>query len=126
MPNLVIAAIRGNLGKPVIRSTKNIRFRTASLASIALLAVSAMSTSTTAMVTDAMATEASAVPLRMHLSDTMKNSADWLAKASLIPIDFSPNIGDLVTEEAAVGGPDILSQNTGEAGSICFVVRRPG
>ena len=120
MPNLVFAAIRGNLGKPVIRSSKSIRFRTAGLASIALLAISTMSTATG---TAAMATE---VPLRMHLSDTMKNSADWLSKASLFPIDFSPNIGDLVTEKAAVGGPEIISQNAGQVGSICFVVRRPG
>ena len=123
MPSLVTSAIRGSLGKPILRNTKDSRFRVASLASIALLAVSTMCNPTT---TAAMATEASSVPLRMHLTDAMKKSADWLAKSSLIPIDFAPNIGDLVTEEAAVAGPDILSQNAGPSGSICFVVRRPG
>ena len=123
MPNLVAFAIRGSLGKPVLRSTKDIRFRTASLASIALLAVFTMCNPTT---TKALAAESPSVPSRMHLSDTMKKSADWLASSSLIPIDFSANIGDLVTEEAAVVGTDILSKNTGPSGSICFVVRRPG
>jgi len=57
-----------------------------------------------------------------------KNSADWLPQASLIPIDFSPGIGDLVTElaDSKLGGAEAIAKNSGEAGSICFVVRRPG
>lgn len=124
MPNLIATAIRGNLGNPV-RSTKSLRFRASGLASIALLAVVVSSFSTTTTTT-AMATEASTVPVRMHLTDVMKNSASWLSKASLIPIDFSPGIGDLVTEQAKIAAPDVLSQHAGESGSICFVVRRPG
>ncbi len=115
MPNLVVTAIRGSS----LRSTKSLPIRTAGLASIVLLAVSTISTS-------AMATEASTVPLRMHLTDVMKSSADWLQKASLIPINFAPNIGDLVTEDASIAAPNVLSQHAGESGSICFVVRRPG
>jgi len=128
MPNLVIAAFRGSLGNPfVVRSSnnKNILFRaTAGLASIAFVAVSTMNTSSTAAA--AMAVETG--PLRMHLTETMKNSADWLSKASLIPIDFAPSIGDLITEQAdaTLKGNEALSQNAGPEGSICFVVRRPG
>lgn len=125
MPNLVIAAIRGNLGKPVARSNKNIRFRAAGLVSIALIAVSTMATTRTVA---AMASEAISVPTRMHLTNAMKNSADWLSKASLIPIDFAPSIGDTVAEktDATLNGSDAVTQNAGLAGSICFVVRRPG
>jgi hypothetical protein len=128
MPNLVIAAIRGSLGKPVVRSNKNNRFRTAGLASIALIAVLTMATTSTKTAVAAMAAEAPSVPSRMHLTNTMKNSADWLSKASLIPIDFAPNIGDLVTEktDATLNGSEAVTQNAGLAGSICFVVRRPG
>ena len=126
MPNLVIAAIRGSLGNvnAVSRSNKNIRFRTAGLVSIALLSVSTMSTTTAAMATEV----APSVPTRMHLTDAMKNSADWLSKASLIPIDFAPGIGDTVTEKTSetLNGSDAVTQNAGLAGSICFVVRRPG
>ena len=117
MPNLVVTAIRGSS----LRSTKSLPIRSAGLASIALvlLAVSTISIS-------AMVTEASTVSPRMHLSDVMKSSADWLQKASLIPINFAPNIGDLVTEDASIVAPNVLSQHAGKSGSICFVVRRPG
>jgi len=129
MPNLVVAAIRGRLSKPVVRSNnKSIRFRAVGLASIALVAISTMTSSSSTNTVAAMAAEAPSIPLRMHLSETMKNSADWLSKASLIPIDFAPNIGDLVTEttDSTLLGGDAVSQNAGTAGSICFVVRRPG
>jgi hypothetical protein len=126
MPNLVVSAIRGSLAKTVVahRSSKSIRLRTAGLASIAILALSTMATTNTA---SALA-EATAVPLRMHLTQTMKNSADWLAKASLIPIDFSPRIGPLVTEktDSTLAGTKAVANNMGFSGSICFVVRRPG
>lgn len=125
MPNLVIASIRGSLGKPVARSNKNIRFRTAGLVSIALISVSTMARTGTVA---AMATEAPSIPARMYITNAMKNSADWLSKASLIPIDFAPSIGDTVTEKtgATLNGGDAVTQNAGLAGSICFVVRRPG
>ena len=76
----------------------------------------------------ALACEACDVPQRMQLTSTMKESKDWLPQASLIPIDFSPNIGDLVTEKIddTLTGNDAVSQNAGPSGSICFVVRRPG
>lgn len=122
MSNLVIAALRGSISNPNSVSTKSLRIRAAGLASIAFFA--AFSTTTT-YTTAAMATT-NAVPARMHLTDVMKNSAGWLSGASLIPIDFSPGIGDLVKEETAVAASEAISQNAGPEGSICFVVRRPG
>jgi len=117
MSNPVLSALRGSLGP------RSLRFRTAGLASI--LFVGAFSTATIST-TAAMA--ATTVPARMHLSDVMKNSADWLSGASLIPIDFTPGIGDLVKEEkdATLSAPEAVSKNAGPEGSICFVVRRPG
>jgi len=72
--------------------------------------------------------ETTAVPRRMHLTQTLKNSADWLAKASLIPIDFSTRIGPLVTEmtDYTLAGTKAVSDNMGLSGSICYVVRRAG
>jgi len=130
MPSLVVAAMRGVVGKPIVHNS-NIRSKTkvATLSSIALIAVS-MTLSTTSMMStssQAMST-AVAVPKRMHLSSGMKNSKDWLQTANLIPIDFAPSIGDLVTEKKgeAIDGSEAVKANSGKSGSIAFVVRRPG
>lgn len=71
---------------------------------------------------------ANTVPAKMHLTEVMKKSADWLTGASLIPLDFAPGIGDLVNEQtdATLSGREAVAKNAGTEGSICFVVRRPG
>lgn len=76
-----------------------------------------------------MASETFSVPRRMHLTQAMKNTGDWLVGASLVPIDFAPSIGDLVTEQAdktITGIEATKNAHAGPSGSICFVVRRPG
>ena len=127
MPSLVVAALRGVVGKPLVYSS-SIRSKTkvATLSSIVLIAASLMST-TSMTSSQAMAT-AVAVPKRMNLSSAMKNSKEWLGTASLIPIDFAPSIGDLVTEkkDKTVNGSEAVKTNSGKSGSIAFVVRRPG
>jgi len=72
------------------------------------------------------------VPERMYLSDTMKNTKEWLTKAQLIPLDFTkPSFIDgedsIVTEEnIMLKGNEVVERNSGKYGSIAFVVRRPG
>jgi len=133
MPKIVASAICGSLGKSVVRtsSSKRIAFLTPGLASIAFFAfASTMAAKCATSADSALAAEAPSVvvPLRMQLTEVMKNSAGWLPAASLIPIDFSPTIGPLVTEktEHTLKGPQAVAENAGLAGSLCFVVRRPG
>jgi hypothetical protein len=85
------------------------------------------STCDTASTVSAMAAEAPPVPTRMIVTETMKKSAEWLPTSKLIPLDFSPSIGDLIREATeGLTGKAALDQNAGPDGSICFVVRRPG
>ena len=50
----------------------------------------------------------------------MKNF-DWTS-ANMVPIDFTIGIKEL----SEMNAQDVIERNTGEAGSIAFVVRRPG
>jgi len=45
-----------------------------------------------------------------------------IGKASLIPL----SINEIVEEKDATTGSKVISSHTGEYGSLCFVVRRPG
>ena len=61
-----------------------------------------------------------AVPERLAPTPVMKNYK-W-KDASLLPLDLT--VG--VQEGSAAKGSDVISENSGPAGSIALVVRRPG
>lgn len=96
------------------------------LAALSLLSLGRGPFSTTTT-TQAMAASLP-VPKQLHPTALMKDTAKWLSTARLVPIDFAPSIGDLVREttDSTVAGTEAVATNAGKAGSICFVVRRPG
>lgn len=60
------------------------------------------------------------VPKRMELPPSMKTKLD---KVPLMALDFT---SDDEIRETPTEGKDAISMNTGQYGSVCFVVRRPG
>jgi hypothetical protein len=71
--------------------------------------------------TTLVATAAMVVPERLLLTPTMK-AADW-STTPLIPIDFTIGVQEL---EPILSAQDVISKHMGSAGSIAYVVRRPG
>jgi hypothetical protein len=55
---------------------------------------------------------------------TMKTSD--LHEARLVQLQFKEDDSLLLEETDVFTGQEVLRDNTGENGSICFVVRRPG
>lgn len=78
----------------------------------------------TTSVAFAASTRVSALPMSiipgMMLPESMNDSK--LGKASLFPL----SINEIVEEKGATTGSKVISSHTGEYGSLCFVVRRPG
>ena len=60
------------------------------------------------------------VPETMQLTPLMKNF-DW-TRANVVPIDFTVGVKEL----SELTAKSAIQENTGTAGSIAFVVRRPG
>lgn len=60
------------------------------------------------------------VPETMQLTPLMKNF-DW-TRANVVPIDFTVGVKEL----SELTAKSAIQANTGAAGSIAFVVRRPG
>jgi hypothetical protein len=73
-----------------------------------------------AVVATLMGSSTAAVVDRMQLTPTMA-STDF-SKIPLFPLDFT--VG--VQEGEALMAKDAIMQNMGQAGSIVFVIRRPG
>lgn len=61
------------------------------------------------------------VPEKMML-DPLAQSSDW-STTSLIPLDFAIGVQELTPAKSAM---EVISQHSGDFGSIVFVVRRPG
>jgi len=78
----------------------------------------------TTSVTLAASIRVSALPMSiipgMMLPKSMNDGK--IGKASLIPL----SINEIVEEKDATTGSKVISSHTGEYGSLCFVVRRPG
>jgi hypothetical protein len=68
----------------------------------------------------ATAAAAMKVPERMILTQAMNNAP--LTSASVIPLDFGVGVKEL----EAIQGEEMIGRNTGNLGSVAFVVRRPG
>lgn len=91
--------------------------------------IASLSTAKKLVVTSAvawMATSSSTVampvvPDRMIPSSTMK-SMNW-NEASLIPVDLTIGVQE---QTPSLTGGQVIAKHTGSAGSIAFVVRRPG
>lgn len=66
-------------------------------------------------------TTALSVPERMILSKSLSKAN--LQDTPLIPLSFDNNI---VSEKERQTSAEVIQENSGKFGSICFVVRRPG
>lgn len=64
------------------------------------------------------------IPSRMILSTKMEAAQSLLSKALLTALDI--NDGAITPSSSPQSLSQILPQQTGSSGSICFVVRRPG
>jgi hypothetical protein len=91
----------------------------------AFVASSILLASVTQAKPDICFTAMSSVPERMLLKPEMKEAN--MSGATLIPLNISGEKGAVsVVEEQGKPASEILSQTSGEYGSIAFVVRRPG
>ena len=106
------SAVRLTNKKKLVTST--FLFIAATFGSTAVLSFSSDAASSNSAAT------AIAVPDRMALSQTMKKFK-W-SDSSVVPLDLTVGTQEL----PVITGQEAIEQNTGTAGSIAFVVRRPG
>jgi hypothetical protein len=59
----------------------------------------------------------------MHLTEALKANLPLVSNAELIPISFGP-VG--VTEGTATSFKDAAMEHSKEAGSVAYIIRRPG
>ena len=84
---------------------------------------SAMATSSSSSNNNNKSNKAMMVPERMMVTTHMKKQ-NW-NKVPLVPIRLTPPDG-VQEEEPSIKAKDVIDHTKGPAGSIAFVVRRPG
>lgn len=75
------------------------------------------------LVTIQLATAMASTPFTMNLTAGMKAASNHLSSAILIALNINKKV---VTEESKFAAGSVLEKHSGENGSLCFVVRRPG